>query len=88
MKILSINSGSSSLKFSLFDMKDESIIASGLFERIGIEGSNYCIKYNGEKISQELELNNHTDAVSRHSKSSTHLHRPHLPTQGLSGHYL
>ena len=64
MKILSINSGSSSLKFSLFDMKDESIIASGLFERIGIEGSNYCIKYNGEKISQELELNNHTDAVS------------------------
>lgn len=63
MKIISINTGSSSLKFSLFDMKDESVIASGLFERIGIDGSCYTIKYNGEKISQEIMLNNHTDAV-------------------------
>ena len=64
MKILSINAGSSSLKFTLFDMKDETVIASGLFERIGIDGSNYYIKYNGEKISEEIELNNHTDAVN------------------------
>lgn len=64
MKILSINCGSSSLKFSLFDMKDESVIASGLFERIGIEGGAYRIKYNGEKISQEIEMETHTDAVS------------------------
>lgn len=63
MKIISINTGSSSLKFSLFNMDDESVIASGLFERIGIEGSFYTIKYNGEKITQEIELNNHTDAV-------------------------
>ena len=39
MKIISINAGSSSLKFSLFDMNDESVIASGNFERIGIDGS-------------------------------------------------
>ena len=64
MKILSINSGSSSLKFSLFDMKDESVIASGNFERIGIDGSFYTIKYNGEKIVQEIELSTHTDAVN------------------------
>ena len=64
MKILSINSGSSSLKFSLFDMKDESVIASGNFERIGIDGSFYTIKYNGEKIVQEIELTTHTDAVN------------------------
>ena len=64
MKIISINAGSSSLKFTLFDMKDETVIASGLFERIGIDGSNYYIKYNGEKISEEMELNNHTDAVN------------------------
>lgn len=64
MKILSINCGSSSLKFSLFDMKDESVIASGLFERIGIEGGAYRIKYNGDKISQEIEMETHTDAVS------------------------
>ncbi len=63
MKIISINAGSSSLKFTLFEMDDESIIATGLFERIGIEGSKYTIKYNGEKIEQEIELNDHTDAV-------------------------
>ncbi len=64
MKIISINAGSSSLKFSLFDMDDESVIASGLFERIGIEGSNYTIKFNGEKISQEVDLPTHVDAVN------------------------
>ena len=64
MKIISINAGSSSLKFSLFDMKDERVIASGLFERIGIEGSNYKIKFNGETIQQEVELKDHVDAVN------------------------
>lgn len=63
MKIISINAGSSSLKFSLFEMENESVIASGIFERIGIEGSGYTIKYNGQKISEEMVLNNHTDAV-------------------------
>lgn len=63
MKIISINAGSSSLKFSLFNMDNESVIASGLFERIGIEGSCYTIKFNGEKIQEEIELLNHTDAV-------------------------
>ena len=64
MKIISINAGSSSLKFTLFDMTDERVIASGLFERIGIEGSKYTIKFHGEKVSQEIEMNNHTDAVN------------------------
>lgn len=63
MKIISINAGSSSLKYSLFDMSNESVISSGNFERIGIDGSFYKISYNGEKITQEVELNNHTDAV-------------------------
>ena len=63
MKIISINAGSSSLKFCLFDMTDESVIASGVFERIGIEGSCYTIKFNGEKISEELLLETHLDAV-------------------------
>ena len=64
MKILAVNAGSSSLKFSLFNMDDNSLIASGLFERIGIEGSTFTIKYNGDKIVQEVELNNHVDAVN------------------------
>ena len=63
MKILSINAGSSSLKFSLFNMDDESVIASGNFERIGIEGSLYTIKFNGEKLVQEIELPSHLEAV-------------------------
>lgn len=63
MKIMSINAGSSSLKFSLFNMTDESVITSGVFERIGMDGSCYTIKYNGEKISEEVVLETHTDAV-------------------------
>ena len=63
MKIISINAGSSSLKFSLFDMDDESVIASGVFERIGMDGSSYTIKHNGEKIVEEVVLENHTAAA-------------------------
>ena len=63
MKIISINAGSSSLKYSLFNMDDESVISSGVFERIGIDGSKYTIKFNGEKIEQEIEMVTHTDAV-------------------------
>ncbi|MEH6408632.1 MAG: acetate kinase, partial [Leeuwenhoekiella sp.] len=39
MKVLVINSGSSSLKFQLLQMPEESVLASGMAERIGIEGS-------------------------------------------------
>ncbi len=63
MKIMSVNAGSSSLKFSLFDMDKSLCIASGYFERVGLEGSFYTIKYNGEKIKEEVELPNHTVAV-------------------------
>ncbi len=64
MKIISINAGSSSLKFRLFEMKDESVIASGLFERIGMDGSNFTIEYGKEKINQEVDLPDHKVAVS------------------------
>lgn len=63
MKIMSINAGSSSLKFSLFNMDTEEVIASGLFERIGIENGHYVIKFNGEKIEQNIDLENHEAAV-------------------------
>ena len=64
MKIISINASSSSLKFSLFNMDDESVIASGVFERIGIDGSCYTIKFNGEKYKEEVPLKTHADAVN------------------------
>ena len=63
MKILSVNAGSSSLKFTLFDMPEEKELISGVFERIGIDGSFYTIKINGEKIKKEASLNSHEDAV-------------------------
>lgn len=64
MKIISINAGSSSLKFSLYDMKTEEVLISGLFERIGIEGSSYTLKYRGEKTKVETELKDHLVAVT------------------------
>ena len=63
MKIIAINAGSSSLKFSLINMDDESVIASGVFERIGIDGK-YTIKFNGEKYTEDVSLKSHVDAVN------------------------
>lgn len=64
MKILSVNAGSSSLKFTLFEMPEEKVIVSGTFEKIGLNSSIYTIKYNGEKIKKECVLNTHKDAVN------------------------
>ena len=64
MKIMSINAGSSSLKFSLFDMATEEVLISGLFERIGIEASCYTLKYKGDKIKVETDLPDHSVAVN------------------------
>ena len=62
MKILSVNAGSSSLKFQLYEMPEEKVLISGLMERIGVGNSFYTIKVNGEKIKKEVELNNHEEA--------------------------
>ena len=62
MKILSVNAGSSSLKFQLYEMPEETVLISGLMERIGIGNSFYTIKVNGEKIKKEVELENHAQA--------------------------
>ena len=62
MKILSVNAGSSSLKFQLYEMPEEKVLISGLMERIGIGNSFYTIKINGEKIKKEAELNDHEEA--------------------------
>ncbi|NLC48506.1 MAG: acetate kinase [Tenericutes bacterium] len=63
MKILSVNAGSSSLKFTLIELPEEEVVVTGTFEKIGIEGSFYTIKYNGEKIKKEVELKDHTESV-------------------------
>ena len=63
MKIMSINAGSSSLKFSLFNMDTKEVLLSGLFERIGIEGSCYTLEYGEYKIKNEAIMETHLDAV-------------------------
>lgn len=64
MRVLSINAGSSSLKFQMYEMPEKKVIISGVFERIGIGNSLYTIKINGEKIKKEVELKDHDEAVS------------------------
>lgn len=63
MKVLVLNCGSSSLKYQFLNMEDESVLAIGLCERIGIEGS--VIKHSAGGVDFKLESNmkNHTDAV-------------------------
>lgn len=63
MKILVINSGSSSLKYQLIDMENESVLAKGNCERIGIAHSNFIYKAHGQTIEQEVEMPNHNVAV-------------------------
>ena len=63
MKILAVNAGSSSLKFQMYEMPEEKVLISGVFERIGIENSFYTIKINGEKIVKEAVLTDHKQAV-------------------------
>ncbi|MBS7125210.1 MAG: acetate kinase, partial [Coprobacillus sp.] len=62
-KIISVNAGSSSLKFQLFEMDDETVITSGVIERIGLDDSIFTIKYNGEKDVTTLPIENHKVAV-------------------------
>ena len=62
-KVISVNSGSSSLKFQLFDMPSEKVLASGQAERIGLDMGIFTIKYNGEKVVTKLPLPDHKTAV-------------------------
>lgn len=61
-KILVINAGSSSIKWSLFEKSTLDLIASGLAERIKVDGA-LTLSFNGKKVEKTPILNNHTDAV-------------------------
>lgn len=65
MNVLVINCGSSSLKYQLINMNDESVLAKGLVERIGIEGSVLKHEKTGQdKVVIEEVLKNHKDAIN------------------------
>lgn len=64
MKVLVINCGSSSLKYQLIDSQSEEVLAKGLCERIGIDGSSVTHQKAGSgKKTQEIAMKDHTDAV-------------------------
>ncbi|MBQ1523643.1 MAG: acetate kinase [Firmicutes bacterium] len=64
MKVLVINCGSSSLKYQVLNMDDESLLCKGLVEKIGIEGSMLThTKIGADKFVVEAPMKNHTDAI-------------------------
>lgn len=63
-KYLVVNCGSSSLKFSLYEMPNEELIAKGYIEKIGLDDSFWTINYNGEKITGAKKLDNHKEAAN------------------------
>lgn len=63
MKILSVNAGSSSLKFTLFELPEKEELINGVFERIGLGNSFYTIKKDGSNTKKEIDLKNHSEAV-------------------------
>lgn len=65
MKILVINAGSSSLKYQLFDMEKETVLAKGNCQKIGIKGSFITHKYGSNSTKIEMELKNHDEAMQK-----------------------
>ena len=63
MKILVINAGSSSMKYQVMDMENESVLAKGNFERIGQAEASLTHKVNGEKYFYELKAKDHEEAM-------------------------
>lgn len=63
-KIIAVNAGSSSLKFQLFGMPKETVICSGVFERIGLEEGIYTIKFGDQKKVVNQPIADHTVAVN------------------------
>ena len=62
-KTISINAGSSSLKWQLYLMPEEKVLAKGLLERIGLKDSISTVKFDGRSEKQVLDIADHTQAV-------------------------
>lgn len=64
IKIMAVNAGSSSLKFQLLVMPEETVLASGIVERIGNTNANFVLKFNGQKVElNNLDIKDHNKAV-------------------------
>lgn len=65
MIILVVNAGSSSLKYQLIDMKDESVIAKGNCDRIGIDGHISHKTFDGRTLNEDCDFPTHTEAFMK-----------------------
>jgi len=83
VNILVINAGSSSLKYQLFDMTDEKVLAKGRVERIGLDSSIvYQETGDGREVSDVSEILDHTAAVRKMLALLTHPEHGVLPDPG------
>lgn len=64
MKILTVNAGSSSLKFNVIELPERKELISGYFEKIGLPDGIYSIKINGEKVKKEAVMEDHSAAIT------------------------
>ena len=62
-KILVLNCGSSSIKYALYNMEDQSVLTSGGIEKIGLPDSFLRLKYNGQKVQIDRPIQEHTAGV-------------------------
>lgn len=62
-KTIAINAGSSSLKWQLYQMPEETVLAQGIIERIGLKDSISTVKFDGKKEEQITDIPDHTTAV-------------------------
>ena len=62
-KTIAINAGSSSLKWQLYEMPEEVVLAKGLIERIGLKDSVSTVKFDDRSESQTLDIADHVQAV-------------------------
>ena len=66
MKVLVVNCGSSSLKYQVLDMETETLMAKGLVERIGMDGSVITHEKIGmDKVKNEVPMKDHKDAIKQ-----------------------
>ena len=72
MKILVINAGSSSIKYQLFDMANESVIAKGMCDRVGIENSTLILKGKKDIRLEGLKMPSHVEAMKFVLEALTH----------------
>ena len=64
-KIMAVNSGSSTLKWKLYTVPDEKVIAKGMVDRLGLSDSVFEVEYGGKKISEMGDIPDHTTAVNK-----------------------